>query len=111
MRVDVRGELARDRGFPVAPWTPIEVLGIAVLVPRALRSDEDHRTAERVERARQPADVPVLLRSRRQAVEEVDDGIVAIAPVVSGRQIGDEVEPAAYRPRHKRDPNDRSAGR
>jgi hypothetical protein len=109
--VDVRGKLAGERGLPVAARAPVEVLGIAVFVPRALRGDEDDRAAERVERTRQPADVPVFARSRGQAVEEVDDGIVAAVRSVPRRQVGDEVKPSAHRLRRERESADGAAHR
>src|ERR1051326_9609426 len=51
VRVDESRELDRDCRLPVAAGAPVEVFGIAVLLRRSLRSDEDHAAPQPVARA------------------------------------------------------------
>ena len=53
MRVDVARHLVGDVRLPVAPGSPVEVLGIVVVATRSLREDED-RAAGALECVDQP---------------------------------------------------------
>jgi hypothetical protein len=68
VRVDVVDDVARDRRLPVATRAPVEVLGIGVVVARALRRDDDRFPAAVLERAGEKVRAAERGRRRREPV-------------------------------------------
>ena len=97
--VHVTDDVPRDRRFPVSPGTPVEVLGIRIVVARALRRDDDRLPAARGERPGQEVRALIGARGRRQAVQEVHHRIPPPVAGIALRQVDRELESALDRAR------------
>src|SRR2546430_538835 len=82
-RIDDAWQLACDRGLPPVTGTVVDVLRIGLVPPGALRRDENRRTLRRIEGLLDEADASISGAARRQAVQEVHDGIAQAARAVA----------------------------
>jgi hypothetical protein len=85
--VDAPREIVHDRPRPVLGWPPIQVLAITVGVASTLRSDDDRLVAAAGHGIGNKPVSMVRHRASREAVQEVDDGVVRGAVAVVGREV------------------------